>query len=78
MQSVTEESKRLHYVDILARQRQRINSSFQDIPECLDLSFDPGVRLLILTLFDLFYVISRCNFVVLFFQRGCVGLFQYV
>ena len=30
------------YVNILARHRQRINSSFQDVSECKDLSFGPG------------------------------------
>ena len=43
MQSVAEESRRFHYVDILARNRQRINSGCQDVPELfLDLSLDPG------------------------------------
>ena len=41
MQYAAEVSERFHYVNILACHRQRINSSFQDIPECLDLSFDP-------------------------------------
>ena len=42
MQYAAEVSERFHYVDILARHRQGINNSFQDVSECLNLSFDPG------------------------------------
>ena len=42
MDYTAEVGERLHNVDILARHREGLDASIQDVTESLDLSFDPG------------------------------------